>query len=104
MPTSSWPRLFLAAIGLVFSIPGSTNHAPALHTISPPPPRAEFDSRWPTRHRYLFPILFFGFLFSRVCVRVCTRSLCIHRVAGIWGRSSNRRMIDASVGGGRREN
>lgn len=67
--------------------------------------RAEFDSRWPTRHRYLFPILFFGFLFSpcvRVCVRVC--SLCTHRVAGIWGRSSNRRMIDASLGDGRREN
>lgn len=67
--------------------------------------RAEFDSRWPTRHRYLFPILFFGFLFSpcvRVCVCVC--SLCTHRVAGIWGRSSNRRMIDASLGGGRREN
>lgn len=108
MPTSSWPRLFLAAIGLVFSIPGSTNHAPALHTISPPLPsssRAEFDSRWPTRHRYLFPILFFGFLFSpcvRACVCVC--SLCTHRVAGIWGRSSNRRMIDASLGGGRREN
>lgn len=108
MPTSSWPRLFLAAIGLVFSIPGSTNHAPALHTISPPLPsssRAEFDSRWPTRHRYLFPILFFGFLFSpcvRVCVCVC--SLCTHRVAGIWGRSSNRRMIDASLGDGRREN
>lgn len=64
MPTSSWPRLFLAAIGLVFSIPGSTNHAPALHTISLllPPTLAEFDSRWSTRHRCLFCPLFVIFL------------------------------------------
>lgn len=105
MPTSSWPRLFLAAIGLVFSIPGSTNHAPALHTISPPPPL----SRWiwfplANASSLSFSYSFFRFFIFSMCARMCTCSLCSHRVAGIWGRSSNRRMIDASLGGGRREN
>lgn len=95
MPTSSWPRLFLAAIGLVFSIPGSTNHAPALHTISLllPPTLAEFDSRWSTRHRCLFCPLFVIFL-SAFCTYTAWQ-------VGGGGRSSNRRMIDATRWKGR---